>query len=366
MKRVLFLVNKDNVIYNFRKELAFALIEAGYEVYISSPYGKKIDLLIERGAKFVPMDIDRRGKNFIKDFKLIWDYYKQIKSVKPDIVLTYTTKCSTYGGMVCRFLGIPYIVNNAGMYREEDFGRIVWFVLKSLYRISYSHASCLMYQNSYERDTLNRIIKNKAHYRDIPGSGVNLKEFCFTEYPKDEKVIRFNYVARIMKIKGIDELLACAERIKEKYNNTEFVLYGDFDDDYYRKLVTDLETRNIVKYGGIQLDMKPCITQCHAVIHPSYYEGVTNVILEHGSMGRPAIASNIPGCREGIDENKSGYLFPLKDVDGLVAAVERFILLPHEEKVKMGRAAREKMEKEFDRNIVTNTYLEEISRVLDA
>ena len=83
-------------------------------------------------------------------------------------------------------------------------------------------------------------------------------------------------------------------------------------------------------------------------------------------MGRPAIASNIPGCREGIDENKSGYLFPLKDVDGLVAAVERFILLPHEEKVKMGRAAREKMEKEFDRNIVTNTYLEEISRVLDA
>ena len=141
MKRVLFLVNKDNVIYNFRKELAFALLDAGYEVYISSPYGKKIDLLTEKGAKFVPMEIDRRGKNILKDFKLIWDYYIQIKKIKPDVVLTYTTKCSTYGGMVCRFLGIPYIVNNAGMYREEDFSKIIWLVLKALYRISYSHAS---------------------------------------------------------------------------------------------------------------------------------------------------------------------------------------------------------------------------------
>ena len=365
MKRVLFLVNKDNVIYNFRKELAFALLDAGYEVYISSPYGKKIDLLTEKGAKFVPMEIDRRGKNILKDFKLIWDYFIQIKKIKPDVVLTYTTKCSTYGGMVCRFLGIPYIVNNAGMYREEDFSKIVWFVLKALYRISYSHASCLMFQNFYERDTLNKIISNRAHYRDIPGSGVNLNEFTFSDYPKDETVIRFNYVARIVKIKGIDELLECATRIKSKYKNTEFVLYGDFDDDVYRQKVKELEAKGIVKYGGIQLDMKPCISKAHAVIHPSYYEGVTNVILEHGAMGRPAIASDIPGCREGIDEGKTGYLFPLQDVDALCNSVEKFIQLPYSQKVMMGKMARQKMEREFDRNIVTNIYLEEINNIIN-
>lgn len=365
-KKILFLVNKDNVIYNFRKELAFALLDAGYEVYICSPYGKKIDFLTERGCKFIKLDIDRRGKSLFKDLKLIKDYYVIIKNLRPDVVLTYTTKCSTYGGMVCRHLGIPYIVNNAGLYREEDFNKFVWSVLRLEYKLSYTGADCMMYQNSYEREKLNSIIGTTVHYRDIPGSGVNLNEFKFTEYPESDDLIRFNYVARIVDFKGINELLACAEIIKSKYDNTEFVLYGDYDDDSYRAKVKALEDRNIVKYGGIQIDMKPCIAAAHCVIHPSYYEGVTNVILEHGAMGRPAIASDIPGCREGIDEGKSGYTFELKNVDELVAAVERFILLPHEEKVAMGKAAREKMEREFDRNIVTNIYLEEINKILSA
>lgn len=364
MKKILFLVNKDNVVYNFRKELVMELLNLGYEVIISSPYGKKIDLLVEKGAKFDSLRIDRRGKNILNDLKLLWDYYQQIKRINPDVVLAYTTKCSLYGGLACRILGKPYIVNNAGLYRNEDFGKIVWYILRFLFRTSFSYASCIMYQNTYERDTLNKMISHKARYRDIPGSGVNLDEFKLTPYPSDDSVIRFNYVARIVKIKGIDELLECASRIKKKYKNTEFVLYGDFDDDTYRNKVKELEDREIVKYGGIQMDMKPCITKAHAVIHPSYYEGVTNVILEHGAMGRPAIASDIPGCREGIDEGKSGYLFPLKDVDSLYASVERFILLPHNQKEMMGKMAREKMEREFDRKIVTNIYLEEIERLL--
>lgn len=362
-KKVLFLVNKDNVIYNFRRELAFALLDLGYEVYINSPYGKKIDYMVEKGCKFIDLKIDRRGTSVLADLRLMRDYYKILTELRPDIVLTYTTKCSTYGGMMCRLLGIPYIVNNAGMYREEDFNKLIWMILKVEYKLSFAGASCLMYQNSYERDTLNRIIKRKVHYRDIPGSGVNLNDFKFTDYPKNDDMIRFNYVARIVDFKGINELLACAERIKIKYN-TEFVLYGDYDDDSYREKVKGFEERGIVKYGGIQLDMKPCIKSAHCVIHPSYYEGVTNVILEHGAIGRPAIASDIPGCREAIDIGKSGYTFELKNVDELVAAVEKFILLPHEEKVAMGKAAREKMEREFDRNIVTNIYLEEIDKIL--
>lgn len=364
-KRVLILVNKDNNVYNFRKEMIVSLLEKEYDVLINSPYGIKIDFFTARGARFLPLEIDRRGKNIFKDLKLLKDYYSIIKSSKPDIVLTYTTKPSTYGGLICRLLKVPYIVNNAGMYRNEDFNKIIWFILKSLYCLSYSHASCLMYQNTYERDTLNNIISNKAHYRDIPGSGVNLDEFRFEPYPKDDNIIRFNYVARIVKIKGIIELLDCATRIKSKYKNTEFILYGDFDDDSYRERITELENKGIVKYGGVQFDMKPFIANAHAVIHPSYYEGVTNVILEHGAMGRPAIASDIPGCREGIDNGVSGFTFPLKDVDAMVAAVERFILLPHDAKVKMGRAARNKMEREFDRRIVTNIYMEEIDNILN-
>lgn len=361
-KTVLFLVNKDNVIYNFRRELAFSLLELGYRVVISCPYGKKLDFLTEKGAEWVDIKIDRRGTSILNDLKLLKQYYYQIKQIKPDVVLCYTTKCSIYGGIVCKRLHIPYIVNNAGLV-ENNKG-LLEFIMRHLYKIGFKGASCMMYQNEREREYVNAIIGKNVHYRDIPGSGVNLAEFPFTEYLQNDDVITFNYVARIVGFKGINELLAAAERVKAKHPNVDFILYGDYDDDSYRERVAKLQDAGIVKYGGIQLDMKPFIKKAHAVIHPSYYEGMTNVILEHAAMGRPAIASNIPGCREGIDEGVSGYTFELKNVDSLVEKLEMFISLPHEEKVAMGRAARAKMEKEFDRNIVTNIYIEEINSIL--
>lgn len=361
-RTILFLVNKDNVIYNFRRELAFKLLELGYRVVISCPYGKKLDFLTEKGAEWVDIKIDRRGTSILNDLKLIKQYYTQIKQIKPDVVLCYTTKCSIYGGIVCKRLHIPYIVNNAGLVENEK--GVLEFIMRHLYKIGFKGAACMMYQNERERKYVNDIIGNDVHYRDIPGSGVNLNEFPFAEYPANDDEIVFNYVARIVGFKGINELLAAAERIKPTHPNVHFVLYGDYDDDSYRARVNDLEKKGIVEYGGIQLDMKPFIKKAHAVIHPSYYEGMTNVILEHAAMGRPAIASDIPGCREGIGEGVSGYLFELKNVDSLVEKIGKFISLPHEEKVAMGKAARAKMEKEFDRDIVTNIYIEEINCIL--
>lgn len=362
-RKILFLVNKDNVIYNFRRELAFELIKQDFEVYISCPYGKKIDFMTERGCKFIDLNIDRRGTSVINDLKLIKEYHRLIKSLKPDVVLAYTSKCSIYGGMVCKWLKVPYIVNNAGLIETSNYSSFVGLMLNLLYKLGFKGASCMMYQNERERDFIQSLI-GETYHRDIPGSGVNLNEFKFAEYPANDDVIRFNYVARIVDFKGINELLACAEQIKAKHRNTEFVLYGDYDDDSYRQKVQEMEAMGVVKYGGIQLDMKPCIAAAHCVIHPSYYEGITNVILEHGAMGRPAIASDIPGCREPIDNGKSGYTFELKNVDDLVAKVEKFILLSYEEKAAMGKAAREKIEREYDRNIVTNIYIEEIKKIL--
>lgn len=363
MAKIALISNKDNNFYNFRSEMILKLVERKHEVILVCPYGKKIDYFTERGCFFVDADLDRRGTNIFKDARLIVKYYTILKRLKPDVVLTYTTKSSVYSGMCCRWLKIPYIVNNAGLV--ENNNALLEKILRILYKTGFKGARCMMYQNVRERDYVNSLLRKKVHYRDIPGSGVNLNSFSFQKYPQTDEVIRFNYVARIVGFKGIEELLLCAERIKAKYPQTEFVLYGDYDDDTYRKRVAGLEERGIVKYGGIQYDMKPFISAAHAVIHPSYYEGMTNVILEHAAMGRPAIASDIPGCREGIDNGVSGYTFEVKNVDALVGAVDKFINLPHEQKEQMGKAAREKMEREFDRNIVTNIYMEEIQKILD-
>ena len=360
-KKIILISPKDNNFFNFRSELILKLKAMGNDVVLVCPYGKKIDYFANRGCRFIDLGIDRRGKSIFNDLKLISSYKKILKKESPDVVLTYTTKPSVYGGFVCGLMRIPYIVNNAGLM--ETTGLFDKF-MKLLYWIGWRKASCMMYQNSREREVINKLLCSKVHYRDIPGSGVNLEKFTFKPYPKKQSPLVFNYVARIVDIKGINELLACAEIIKKEYPDTRFVLYGDYDDDSYRARVRDYEKRGIVEYGGVQLDMKPCIEAAHAVIHPSYYEGMTNVVLEHSAMGRPCIGSDIPGVREGIDAGKTGFLFKVKDINTMVQAVRNFIELPYEEKVKMGMAAREKMESEFDRRIVTGIYIDEIGSVI--
>lgn len=360
--KILLLSPKDNNFYNFRSELILKLHELGHEVVLVCPYGKKIDYFTQRGCRFVDLQMDRRGTSILNDLKLTLAYYRLLRQEKPDVVLTYTTKPSIYGGFVCGLLKIPYIVNNAGLM--ETTGLFDKF-MKLLYWAGFRKAACMMFQNSQERDVMEGVLRHKVPYRDIPGSGVNLNAFPFQEYPEEEQTVTFNYVARIVKIKGIDELLECAKRIKADHANARFVLYGDYDDDEYHARVAELEKEGIVEYGGVQMDMKPAITAAHAVIHPSYYEGMTNVVLEHSAMGRPCLGSNVPGVMAGIEDGKTGFIFRVKDVDSMVETVKKFIALPHSEKAEMGRAARGKMEHQFAREIVTNIYLEEIDAILN-
>lgn len=364
MAKIVLISSKDNNFYNFRSEVILRLHELGHEVVLVCPYGKKIDFFTEKGCRFVPLEMDRRGTSFVNDFKLLMGYYRIFKYEKPDIVLAYTGKSSAYGGLVCRWLKIPCIINNAGLVDTKYYSKLVEFVLETLYRVGFKDAACMMYQNTQERNYLNKVLKYKVHYRDIPGSGVNLTEFEYKDYPQNDDIITFNFVGRVVLIKGIDEYLSCAEQIKKKYPNTRFMIYGDYDDETYRPKIENLIAKGIVEYAGVKMDMKPYIEKAHANIHPSYYEGMTNVVLEHSACGRPCIGSNVPGVKDGIDDGVTGYVFQVRNLESLISAVERFINLSHEEKVAMGKAAREKMEREFDRNIVTNIYIEEINRIL--
>lgn len=364
MRKIMMVSPKDYNFYNFRSELILELKNKGYDVILVCPYGKKIDYFTEKGCDFIELGIDRRGTNVINDAKLLLSYCKIFKREKPDLVLTYTTKSSVYSGIACRILRIPYIVNNAGLIETEKNQAILKKILEVLYRVGFGGSACMMYQNTKEKEMLNNLLKNRVHYRDIPGSGVNLNEFVYKAYPPEEIPITFNYVARIVSIKGIREFIECAIRIKKDYPNTRFVIYGEFDEVNYQSRIDELQKQGIVEYGGVQLDMKPCIEKAYAVIHASYYEGMTNVVLEHSAMGRVCIGSDIAGIREGIDTGVTGYTFEVKNVEQLVECVRTFINMPYEKKVEMGKAARNKMELEFDRTIVTNIYLEEIEKQL--
>ncbi len=364
MNRILIIANHDYALYNFRKEVIMKIVDEGFEVIISSPIGEKVGFFENLGCTCINTKLDRRGLNPIKDFKLLITYLEIIKRFKPDLVLTYTSKCSIYGGMACKFMKTPYIVNNSGLIILPQKLTLLKPFISILYKISDNKCNCMMYQNAFEMKELNRILKHKVRYRLIPGSGVNLQEYAFKEYPDEDSEIIFNYVARIMKGKGIEEYLDCAKIIHKKYPNTRFNIFGFFDDDKYKSIIYDYERQGIIRYMGVYEDLRPFIEQSHAIIHTSYSEGMTNVCLEHSSMGRVCIVSDIPGCQEIVDDKKTGYLFELKNVEDLVEKIEMFINLPLCKKKDMGKLAREKMEKEFDRKQIVDVYLDEINRII--
>lgn len=344
----------------FREQLIYKLRKLDYNVVLLSENGMEVQRFTSVDCRFEEIHMDRRGKSVFNDEKLLLDYYRIIKKIHPDLVLLYTTKCSVYGGMVCRVLRIPYIVNNAGLI---DSNGLFSKFLNLLYKLGFGDASCMMYQNSEEQRIVQSLLKNKTHFRRIPGSGVDLNEYKYVEYPNND-FVTFNYVARIMKSKGIEEYLECAKQVHKSYPKTRFRIYGTFDDERYEKIIKEYERRGIVEFCGQKKDMRPEIENASAVIHPSYYEGMTNVVLEHSAMGRPCIGTDVAGVADGILNGRTGYVFKKGDVNALIKSVERFIGLSWGEKREMGKNARCLMEQRFDRKIVTKIYLEEIKLIL--
>lgn len=357
--RVLVLANFGMGLYNFRKELLEELISKGYEVYVSFPKDEYVVRLEKIGCNFIDTQLERRGTNPIADLKLLVSYKKMIKQIKPDVVLTYTIKPNVYGGLACAITKTPYISNITGLGTAIENKGIMRKITLILYRIGLRKATCVFFQNKSNHDFFksNKIIKGKM--KIIPGSGVNLKEHKFEEYPAKDNEITFLFIGRIMKAKGIEELLKAAKIVKLKYPNTRFNLIGGIEENYTQKL-KEFEKDNVIQYFGQQKNVHEFIKKTHATILPSHHEGLANVLLETASMGRPILASRIPGCTETIDEEVTGLGFKVRSVESLVKAITQFIELPYERKKEMGSAGRSKMENEFDRNMVINAYMEEI------
>lgn len=361
--KVLILANSDKGLYNFRKELIDAMLEKEYEIYISVPRGERIEELKALGCKHIETEIDRRGTNPIKDLALITKYNKIIKEVKPDVVLTYTIKPNIYGGISCRINKVPYIVNVTGLGTALENEGFLQKVLIFMYRIALKKVTCCFAQNQENLEFLKSNIKSTDKYKLLPGSGVNLDKYKLLDYPKENEKMKFLFMSRIMKEKGIEQYIETAKTIKAKYPNTEFHILGACEEQYEETL-KELQKNNIVFYHGLQKDVVPYLKQSVCLIHPSYYpEGMSNVLLEASASGRPVITTNRSGCREIVEDGKTGYIVPIKDSQATIKAVEIFINLPYKAKVEMGKAARNKVEKEFDRNIVITNYLNQIESI---
>ncbi|HWO77457.1 MAG TPA: glycosyltransferase family 4 protein [Bacillus sp. (in: firmicutes)] len=361
--KVLVLANFGMGLYNFRKELLEQLINQNHEVYISLPNDDYVPKLESIGCKFLNTPISRRGTNPISDLKLLLNYKKIIRSIKPDVVLTYTIKPNIYGGLACRLANVPLIANITGLGTAVENGVLLQKITLFLYKISLKKAKCVFFQNENNMKFLTNRNIIKGYHRVIPGSGVNLDHYTLLDYPPDD-TINFLFISRVMKEKGIDQYLDAATYIKEKYPNTAFHIVG-FCEEAYEEELKDMQRRGIVLYHGRQNDVREFHKFSHCTIHPTYYpEGMSNVLLESAACGRPVITTNRPGCREIVDDEVNGYIIEQQNSQDLIKKIESFLKLDYKEMKQMGIEGRKKVVNQFDRQIVVEAYIEEIKRTI--
>lgn len=366
---VALLTNNDDDIYCFRKELIEEIIATGYEMLISCPDGEKFELMKHLKYRYDNPVIDRRGTNIVADLKLFIHYFKLFIKNKPSVVLTYTAKPNVYAGIAAYLLGIPVISNVTGFGSVLNEGGLKQKLIMSLFKFSFRRSACVMFQNSTNMKLAEETGMVKGEHRLIPGSGVNTERYPLQPYPDGdngklgEKVV-FNYIGRILHDKGVDDYIEAARRIKAEYPNTEFNMLGFIEptEMHYQKLLSELEEEGIIKYRGSQKDIKPFVAASHATIHPSTYgEGMSNVLLESASSGRPIISTDNPGCMETFIDGETGFIYHGGDVDDLCEQIRKFLALPNEKRKIMGEKGREYIKANFSRKKVIEAYLEKIN-----
>ena len=354
MKKVLVLTNHSYMLYRFRLELLQKLAES-CQVVLSMPFVGHEEDFQALGFRCIETPVDRRGINPGTDWNLLKTYVNLLKEESPDFVITYSIKPNVYGGIACTRLGIPFYANVQGLgtaFQKPVMAQVATL----LYRYAFRHVNKVFFENKANAEEFRkRHILSPDRQVTIPGAGVNLELYPLCPYPANH-IPHFLYLGRIMKEKGMDELLCACNSLFEEGIPFHLDLVGFFEDEY-KDQVDDLVSRGIATFHGFQENPLPYYANADCIILPSYHEGLSNVLLEAAAVGRPVITTNIPGCRETVDHNHSGYLVEVKNSGSLLGGMKKFLSLSPAARKEMGLRGRAKMESEFRKEKVVAQVL---------
>lgn len=348
-KKILIITNHSYMLWQFRRELIAELMKE-CEVVLSMPFvGHESDFQA-MGVRCLETDVDRRGINPKTDHQLLKTYDSILKQEKPDLVITYSIKPNIYAGLVCGFRHIPFCANVQGLGTAFEKPLLASFV-SALYKVAFLRVSTVFFENEVNAaEFRKRKILAEERQTILPGAGVNLDFYKQKLYPNHSKP-HFLYLGRIMKEKGMDELFAAVRKLKDEGAEFMLDLVGFFEESYEEQ-VNELEKLGIAKFHGFSEDPRPYYENSDCVVLPSYHEGMSNVLLEASSTGRMLITSDIPGCREAVEDGVNGFLVKAKDQESLYEAMKRVLEMSANDRAEMGNQGRKKMEREFAKEMV--------------
>lgn len=369
-KKVVIALNTAWNLVNFRGGLIRALVAAGYEVVAVAPPDEYAERLSALGCRFEPLPMDNQGTHPARDLLLLWRFFNLLRVERPDVYLGYTVKPNVYGSLAARALGIPVVNNIAGLGAVFIKGGWLNQLVKALYRVALSSSRMVFFQNKDDRQLFieHRLIPERVTDL-LPGSGIDLGKFSPLPLPNGSP-IRFLLIARMLWDKGVGEFVEAARLLKQRGIDAEFCLLGFLDVQnpaaISRQQMNDWVADGAVRYLGVSDNVGEEIAQADCVVLPSYREGTPRTLLEAAAMARPIVTTNAVGCREVVDDGINGYLCRPEDAPDLARSMSRIVGITPSEREVMGARGREKVEREFDEQIVIKKYLEAISSILEA
>jgi glycosyltransferase involved in cell wall biosynthesis len=286
-----------------------------------------------------------------------------LKRIRPTAYLGYTIKPNVYGSIAAASLGIAALPNVSGLGTAFIGGGALQSIVTPLYRFGFARAPAVFFQNEEDRQLfVDRRIIRPEQGRVLPGSGVDLKRFG--PVPAADGPPSFLLIARLLRDKGVVEFVEAARALRSRLPDARFQLLGPLDHDNRTAISrTELDSwvsEGVVEYLGTTDDVRPFIAEASAVVLPSYREGLPRSLLEAGAMARPLIATDVPGCRDVVDNGVNGYLCAVRNSQSLAAAIRQFADLPFAQRLAMGEAALRKVQNRFNEEVVVRTYLHAI------
>ena len=364
-------INTSWNIVNFRRNLIVRLQREGYDVVALAPRDAHRDALVAMGVRYFPVDIDSKGLSPVHDLKLAAQYYRILKALRPVAFLGWTIKPNVYGSLAAHALGIPVINNISGLGTVFIKIGLLTRIVRMLYRTALARSSTVFFQNRHDRDLFvaQRLVR-VPRTALLPGSGIDLAQFVpetFVPEPASETAAPvFLMVARLLRDKGVVEFADAARIVRETRPDVAFELLGFLDVQNRtaidRDTVEGWEREGCLRYLGEAADVRPYLASATAVVLPSYREGMPRSLLEAAAMGRPLIATDVPGCTEIARAGQNAFLCAPRDARSLADAMLALLALDAEARTAMGRRSREIAEREFDVSVVEACYLDAIAR----